>query len=120
MCEKMGGIPIVVVVVADLRMLLLSDTELDRVTLSGGASIYPMVQNFVLGLRERGLGSCILTLQLQYEPEIKQLLKIPTEFAVACVIPVGYPERPFPKKLSRLSVAELLFENEFGVPAAAR
>ena len=55
-----------------------------------GASIYPAVQNFLLGCMEFGLGSVITTLHKRYEKEVKQLLGIPENTETAALLPVGY------------------------------
>ena len=40
------------------------------------------------------------------EAEVKQLLDIPDEYAVAAFLAVGWPERPFPTHLKRRPVEE--------------
>ena len=55
-----------------------------------GASIYPAVQNFLLGCMEFGLGSVITTLHKRFEKEVKQLLGIPENTETAALLPDGY------------------------------
>ena len=102
------------VVLADVTTFHLTDHKLDRISISGGASVYGIVQNFTLALRAQGVASCWTTLLSEFEPQIQKLLDSPKEYATALFIPVGYPEKPFPTKLKRLPVEELLFENAFG------
>jgi nitroreductase len=122
LCRSFERIPAIVVVVADTTTFHLTDTALDRVSISGGASVYGVVQNFTLALRQHGVASCWTTLLCEFEPQIHQLLDIPGQYATALFVPVGYPEKGFPKKLRRLPVPELLFADTFGrsmVPTSA-
>ena len=50
------------------------------------------------------------------EPKVRELLAIPDGFVTACHIAVGYPERPFPTKLTRSPVDEIVFAESFGTP----
>ncbi|WP_405161730.1 nitroreductase family protein [Nocardia sp. NBC_01499] len=53
-------------------------------------SIYPAVWNFMLALRERGLGSCLTTAHLAYEREVADLLGIPfDEVTQVAMVPVA-------------------------------
>lgn len=71
-------------------------------------SIYPAVWNFMLALRERGLGSCLTTAHLAYEREIAELLGIPyDEVTQVAMVPVAHllPGRDRPGR--RTPAAEL-------------
>ena len=48
------------------------------------------------------------------EPKIKPLLGLPEDISTAAFIAVGYPARPFPKKLRRRELDEFCFSNRFG------
>jgi nitroreductase len=63
------------------------DESFHLATLYG--SIFPPVWNFELALHTRGYGTCITTLHLQYEAEIRQLLGIPDAYVQGCLLPVG-------------------------------
>lgn len=52
-------------------------------------SIFPAVWNFQLALRTMGYGTCITTLHLNREREIRQLLCIPEQYIQGCLLPVG-------------------------------
>jgi nitroreductase len=109
-----GTHPAIVVACAEIGALYVTDAELDRLSIVGGASIYPTVQNFCLALRDEGLGSALTTMLGPREPEIKTLLGIPEELAIAAHIVVGYPERPFPTRLTRAPVEEFVFAERHG------
>ena len=97
---------VVLVVCVDLRVVAALDKELDRVGIVGGASVYPLVWNILLAARNEGFGGTITTMAVAEEPRIRELLGIPDEYAVACVVPLGKPVHQ-PRKLSRLDVAHL-------------
>jgi nitroreductase len=52
-------------------------------------SIFPAVWNFALALHSRGYGTCITTLHLHYERQVRELLGIPESFTQGCLLPVG-------------------------------
>lgn len=112
--NHMHEIPVLMMVCARLEDVHPTDHELGRLSVVGGASIYPAVQNFLLGCREQGLGTALTTLLCHEEPRIKALLSIPEDISVAATIAVGYPEKPFPKKLSRRPVSEIAFADRYG------
>jgi len=114
--EHFAEHPAIVVVCADLAATHPTDTELGRLSIVGGASIYPIAQNFCLALRDQGVATTMTTLLVSYEPQVKELLDIPPEFSTACHIVAGYPAKPFPRKLTRMAVEELAFVDTFGVP----
>jgi nitroreductase len=107
-------IPLLVVAVAELAGLHPTDLDTGRLSIVGGGSVYPAIQNFLLGLRNVGLGGAITTLLCHYEAEAKQLLKIPDDFITAATIAVGWPARGFPKQLSRKPVEEYYSIGTYG------
>lgn len=111
-----GSHPAIVVVCAHLQSLLATDARLGRLSIVGGASVYPIVQNFLLALRDQGVASALTTLLCAREPEVKELLGIPEEYATAAHVAVGYPARPFPRRLRRRPVEELAFLERFDGP----
>ncbi|CAJ1585670.1 nitroreductase family protein [[Mycobacterium] wendilense] len=114
--EHFAQVPAIVVACAELDGLHPTDVGLDRLSIVGGASIYPTVQNFCLALRNLGVGSAVTTLLCQVEPQVRELLAIPAEFATAAHIGIGYPERQFPVKLTRRPVAEIVAVDTFDQP----
>jgi nitroreductase len=114
--EHLSEIPVLVVVCAELEGLHPTDTQLDRLSIVGGGSVYPIVQNFMLACRNEGLGTALTTLLCLSEPQVKELLAIPEGFATAACVGVGYPAKGFPSKLTRLPVEEMVFDGRFGEP----
>jgi nitroreductase len=97
---------VVLVVCVDLRVVAATDQYLERVGIVGGASVYPLVWNILLAARNEGFGGTITTMAVAEEPRVRELFGIPDEYAVACVVPLGKPERQL-TKLSRASVEDL-------------
>ncbi len=111
--------PVIIVVCADIASTHPTDTELGRVSVVGGASIYPIVQNLCLALRDQGVGTALTTLLCAYEKEVKELLSIPDELSTVAHVVAGYPAQQFPTKLSRLPVEEFVFIDDFESPLRA-
>jgi nitroreductase len=103
--EHLDEVPVLLVVLADLRVLAAVDRDLDRYTMAGGASIYPFTWSLLLAARAEGLGGVVTTMAVRREDEIKALLGAPDELAVAAVVALGHPVRQ-PRRLTRAPVAE--------------
>jgi nitroreductase len=114
--HNFDAVPVHLVVCAQLESLVITDAELNRPSIVGGASIYPFVHNVLLGLRHEGLGAAFTTLLVPAEPQLRELLEIPEGFAVAGHISVGYRDGEWPRKLTRNPVAEFVFGERFGQP----
>ncbi len=111
-----GEHPLIIVVCVDIAETHPTDTELDRLSIVGGASVYPMAQNLCLALRAQGVASSFTTLLVAAEPEVKRLLEIPEQYSTACHIAAGYPLKPFPTRLRRSTVEAIAFVDRFGDP----
>lgn len=116
MARHLDEVPVLVVVCAQIGDLMATDRHLDRISVVAGASIYPSVQNLLLAARTEGLGTALTTLLCAVEPKVKELLAIPDGVATAALIPLGYPQKGFPKKLSRRPVEEIAYRDEYGSP----
>lgn len=89
--DNIGSIPVVLAVAADLGSIAMMDKDLDRATITGGASIYPFCWSVVLAARSRGLGGVITTFASRVEPTTGPLLGLPQNWALAATIFLGYP-----------------------------
>jgi len=114
--ENLANVPAIIVACAELAETHPTDTDLDRLSIVGGASVYPIVQNLCLALRNEGVATTLTTLLCLFEPQVKDLLGIPEEYATACHIAAGYPSKPFPTKLTRHPVEEIAFMDSFDNP----
>lgn len=117
--EHLHEVPVVVVVCADPGALFVADDALGRTPVVGGASIYPAVQNLLLACREQGLGAALTTILCRAEPAVKALLAVPDPYITAAHVFVGWPERPFPRRLRRRPLAERTFLDRWGEPLPA-
>jgi len=114
--EHFADHPAIVVVLANLADTHPTDTDLGRLSIVGGASVYPAAQNFCLALRDEGVATTLTTLLCMYEPQVKELLGIPEELSTAAFIVAGYPAKPFPTSLMRLPVEEIAFLDSIDHP----
>ena len=103
---------VVLVFAVDLKVVASTDQYLDRVGVISGASIYPFVWNVLLGVRQAGFGGTITTLAVSREPEVQALLGIPSEFAVAAIVPLGRPVKQL-TKLRRHRVEQIATREHF-------
>jgi nitroreductase len=110
-------VPVHVVVCASLADVLATDARLGRLSVVGGASIYPAVENLLLAARDEGLGGALTTLLCAVEPQVKALLGIPEDgIATAALLALGFPAEPFPRKLARRPLDEMVFGDRWGDP----
>jgi nitroreductase len=105
----------VLVFVVDLKVVASMDRSLDRVGVISGASIYPFVWNVLLGARQAGFGGTITTMAIAEEPQVQALLHIPTDHAVAAIVPLGKPVKQL-TKLTRRPVGEIATRERFDGP----
>ena len=112
--RRFDEVPVHLLVCVDVNALAITDEALDRPSIVGGASVYPFVQNILLGLRHEGLGAAFTTLLVPAEPAIRELLAIPDEVVVAGHISVGHRADPWPRQLSRRPVSEFAFGDRYG------
>jgi len=106
---------VVLVICVDLKVVASMDSELSRVGVISGASIYPFAWNILLAARHEGLAGTITTLAVAEEPKLQALLGLPPHVAVAAVMPVGRPAQPL-TKLKRKPVAEIAMHERWGGP----
>jgi nitroreductase len=114
--QHLDEVPVLLVVCALEAALMATDRGLDRLSIVGGASVYPAVQNVLLKAREVGLGTALTTLLCAVEPKVKDLLGIPAGFLTAATIALGYPARGFPSRTKRRPLADIAFAEQFGRP----
>ena len=114
--ESLAEVPVHLVLGVRLADLAVTDEGLARTSIVGGASIYPFAQNLLLALRDEGLGASMTTLLVPAEQEVRELLGIPGDIALAAHIGAGHRADPWPKSLARRPVEEFAFAERFGEP----
>jgi nitroreductase len=83
-----GGLaaaPVTIVVCADTQRGLEATVP---------SSIFPAVQNLLLGATALGLGSALTTIATSFRAELTALLGLPASVVPVAVVPVGWPARP--------------------------
>ena len=88
--SSLDAVPVHLVLGVRLADLAVTDEALPRTSIVGGASIYPFAQNLLLALRNEGLGASMTTLLVPAEREVRELLGIPEDVALAAHIGVGH------------------------------
>jgi nitroreductase len=106
--------PVLAVFCFNPKMMAITDAKLARVSVVGGASVYPAVQNFLLACRAEGLGCVLTTLLCEHEVAVRELLAIPEPWGTAAVIPLGYPVLRGHGPVRRRRVEELVYDDRFG------
>jgi nitroreductase len=112
--KHLKDVPVMIVVCAAVDELTPMDANLGRLTVAGGSSIYPAVQNLMLAARNEGLGTTLTTILCIAEADVRALLGIPDDIATTAMITLGWPAKPFPKKLHRKPLADIAFLDVYG------
>lgn len=120
LAEHFGESPVLLVVCFNPEGLAVTDAKLDRLSVVGGGSIYPAVENLLLACRAEGLGCVLTTLLCMEEPAVRGLLGIPEPWGTAAVVPIGYPVLRGHGPISRRSVEELAFADAWGTPYSSK
>lgn len=118
LAEPMLTAAAVLAITVDLAVVAATDSDLDRIGIVGGASVYPLAWNVLLAAREEGFGGTLTTMLVAAEDEVRGLLGIPEGHALACVVPLGRPVRQV-TKLRRQPVEDFVTIERFdGAPLA--
>jgi nitroreductase len=92
LATSLADVPVVAMFVHDPREVFVTDGNLGRTPVVGGASLYPAVQNFLLAARAEGLGGVLTTLISASENEVRPILQLPEPWGVYAMVPLGYPK----------------------------
>jgi nitroreductase len=114
--ERLDDVPVLLVLLADLRRLAAVDRDHDRYSFVGGASVYPFAWSVLLAARAEGLGGVLTTMLVHREQEMRELLGVPDEYAVAAVLALGRPVHQ-PRRLTREPVESFTTVDRFDGPA---
>lgn len=98
--EHLDRVPILLVLLADLRRLAAVDRDSGHYTMVGGASIYPFAWSILLAARAEGLAGVLTTMAVRNEAAVRDVLGVPDSLAVAGVLALGTPVRQ-PTRLRR-------------------
>ena len=120
LADHLADAPVILLFCADFRAMAVTDAKLDRISLVGGGSVYPSVQNAMLACVAEGLGCTLTTLHCLREDEVKAVLGIPDPWATAAMIPIGYPVGKGHGPITRKGPAEMVTRNGFDEPWSAQ
>jgi len=91
LADHLHEAPAILMFCANPAAMAITDAKLDRISMVGGGSVYPAVQNAMLACVEEGLGCTLTTLHCLREADVKALLDIPESWATVGMVPIGYP-----------------------------
>jgi nitroreductase len=114
LAEHLHEAPVILVFVFNPTLLAITDLNLGRPSIVGGASVYPAVENLLLACRAEGLGCVLTTLLCLAEAEIRSLLALPEPWATCAFVPIGYPTGKGHGPVSRRPVAEMAYLDRWG------
>jgi nitroreductase len=98
--EHLDEVPVLLVVLTDLRALAAVDRDLDRYTLRRwGIDLSVRLEHPAGGAGE-GLAGVMTTMATRHEDDVRALLGVPDHLAVAAVVALGWPVHQ-PTKLRR-------------------
>jgi nitroreductase len=110
--DQLATVPVMLVLLAHLGSLAVTDNGLGRQSIVGGASVYPFGHDVLLAARNEGLGGVMTTVLCRQEEAVRELLGVPAAFAVAALIVLGHPVRQV-TKLRRKPVEQFTFVDRF-------
>jgi nitroreductase len=116
LAEHFHEVPAVLVFCFNPKLMAITDLKQGRVSVVGGASIYPAVENALLACRAEGLGCVLTTLLCEVETDVRALLAIPEPWATAAAVPIGYPVGGGHGPITRRPVAKLAFADRWDGP----
>lgn len=115
--EHLDRVPVLIVLLANLRGLAAVDRDHDGYTMVGGASIYPFAWSILLAAHSEGLGGVITTMLCREATAVMQALGVPEGWALAAAIALGRPSAPRPTRLRRSEVEGFTAVDRFDGPA---
>jgi len=114
LAEHLHETPAILMFCANPKMMAITDAKLDRVSMVGGGSVYPAVQNAMLACVEEGLGCTLTTLHCLHEDAVKEVLGVPSDWATVAMVPIGYPVGKGHGPITRQPPAALAYRDQFG------
>jgi nitroreductase len=114
LADHLHEAPAILLFCANPKMMAITDAKLDRISMVGGGSVYPAVQNAMLACVAEGLGCTLTTLHCLREGEVKALLDIPDGWATLAMVPIGYPIGRGHGPITRQPPAALAYRDTFG------
>ena len=114
LADHLHEAPVILMFCANPKLMAITDAHLDRVSMVGGGSVYPAVQNTMLACVAEGLGCTLTTLHCHREDEVKVALDIPDSWATVGMVPIGYPVGRGHGPITRQPPSALAYRDTFG------
>ncbi len=114
LADNLADVPAILVFCANPKMMAITDAKLDRISMVGGGSVYPAVQNAMLACVEEGLGCTLTTLHCLREDDVKAALGVPDDWATVALVPIGYPVGKGHGPITRQPPAAMAYRDTFG------
>ena len=114
LAENLAQVPCILVFCANPAMMAITDAKLDRISMVGGGSVYPAVQNAMLACVQEGLGCTLTTLHCLRENDVKEVLGVPAEWATVAMVPIGFPVGTGHGPITRQPPTQLAYRDRFG------
>lgn len=76
-------------------------------------SVYPAVQNLLLGCRAVGLGASLQTLPIWWIPSVRKILDLPRDVQPVCIIPIGWAKGRY-GPTQRRPIGEVVHLDHYG------
>jgi nitroreductase len=114
LAQHLAEAPVILMFCANPKRMAITDAKLDRISMVGGGSVYPAVQNAMLACVAEGLGCTLTTLHCLREDDVKAVLDIPDGWATVAMVPIGYPVGKGHGPITREPPSILAYRNRFG------
>jgi nitroreductase len=114
LAQHLAEAPVILMFCANPKRMAITDAKLDRISMVGGGSVYPAVQNAMLACVAEGLGCTLTTLHCLREDDVKAVLDIPDGWATVGMVPIGYPVGKGHGPITREPPSTLAYRNRFG------
>ena len=76
-------------------------------------SVFPPVQNLLLGCRAVGLGASLQTLPIWWVPSVRKVLDLPRDVNPVCIIPIGWAKGKY-GPTTRRPIGEVVHLDRYG------
>jgi len=119
LAENFAACPVLLVFCFAPAQMTITDADLGRPSIVGGASVYPAVQNALLACRDEGIGCTLTTLLCADEEQMRPLIGMPADWYTACVVPIGLPVGGGHGPITRRPVSSLAFADRWDTPFPA-
>lgn len=114
LADHLHEAPAILMFCGDPSRMAITDARLDRISMIGGASVYPPVQNLMLACVAEGIGCTLTTLHCLQEDDVKAALEIPDGWATVAMVPIGYPVGKGHGPITRQPVSAMTYRDSFG------